>query len=69
MSSISSFDIISVVVPELRIFLYIPASVADAAAVYPNGIKTLLANDLITFFINSNPVFSNRTEKSTKKSF
>ena len=43
MSSISSFDIISVVVPEPRIFLCIPASAADAAAVDPNGIKTLLA--------------------------
>ena len=35
------------------------ASAAAAAAVNPNGIKTLLANGLITLFINSNPVFSN----------
>ena len=40
---IFSFDIISVVVPEPKIFLCIPASAA-AAAVNPNGIKTLLAN-------------------------
>ena len=40
-------------------FLCIRASAADAAAVNPKGIKTLLANDLITFFINGNPVFSN----------
>ena len=40
-------------------FLCIPASAADAAAVSPKGIKTLLANGLITFFINGNPVFSN----------
>ena len=40
-------------------FLCIPASAADAAAVNPNGIKTLLANGLISFFINGNPVFSN----------
>ena len=40
-------------------FLYIPASAADAAAVNPNGTETVLANDLITFFINGNPVFSN----------
>ena len=33
----------------------IPASAADAAAVNPRGIKTLLANGLITFFINGNP--------------
>ena len=59
MSSISSFGIISVVVPELKIFLCIPESAADAAAVNPNGIKTLLANGLMTFFINGNLVFSN----------
>ena len=50
MSSNSSFDIISVVVPDPRNFLCIPASAADAAAVNPNGIKTLLADGLITFF-------------------
>ena len=54
MSSISSFDIISVVVSDPKIFLCISASTADAAAVNPNGIKTLLANDLIIFFINGN---------------
>ena len=32
-------------------FLGIPSSAADAAAVNPNGIKVLLANGLITFFI------------------
>ena len=58
MSFISSFDIISVVVPDPKIFLCIPASAADAAAVNPKGIKTLLANGLITFFISGNPVFS-----------
>ena len=30
------------------------------AAVKPNGIKTLLANGLITFFINGSLVFNNR---------
>ena len=34
-------------------------SAAAAAAVKPKGIKTLLANGLITFFINGNPVFNN----------
>ena len=43
----------------LNFFLYIPASAADATAVNPKGIKTLLANGLITFFISGNPVFSN----------
>ena len=31
---------------------------ADAVAVNPKGIKTLLANGLITFFISGSPVFS-----------
>ena len=44
MSSISLFDIISVVVPEPKIFWCIPASAADAASVNPNGVKTLSAN-------------------------
>ena len=38
------------------IYIYIPASAADAAAVNPKGTKTLLANGLITFFIKGNPV-------------
>ena len=58
-SSISSLEIIKVVNPALKIFLWIAASVADAAAVNPNGIKTLLANGLSTFPIKGNPVFSN----------
>ena len=32
-----------------KYFLWIAASVADAAAVNPNGIETLLANGLSTF--------------------
>ena len=60
MSSISLFDIISVAIfPDPKIFLFIPASAADAIAVNPKVIKTLLANGLITFFINGNPVISN----------
>ena len=48
MSSVSSFDNISVAVckaeskgrlPDPKIFLYIPASAADAAAVNPKGIE------------------------------
>ena len=34
-------------------------SSADAAEVNLRGIKTLLANGSITFFVNGNPVFSN----------
>ena len=51
MSSISSSDIISVVVPESKILFCIPASAADAAAVNPDGIKTLLDNGLIKFLL------------------
>ena len=47
--------------PDPKIFLCIciPASAADAAAVNPNGIQTLLPNGVATFFINGNPVFNN----------
>ena len=48
-SSISLFDIINVVFPDPNIFLCIPASAADAAAVSPKGINTILANGLIKF--------------------
>ena len=50
MSSVSLFDIISIVFPDPKIFLCIPASAADAAAVNPKGIETLLDNVLITTF-------------------
>ena len=53
---ISSLEIIKFVNPD--IFLWIAASVADAAAFNPNFIKTLLPNGLSTFPIKGNPVFS-----------
>ena len=69
---ISSFVVINVValfclgkakskgrLPYPTIFLCIPASAADAAAVNPEGINTLLANSLIIFIIRGSPVFSN----------
>ena len=62
-SSVSSFENIEIVLllslPDPKIFLCIPAFAADVAAVNPNGIKTLLANGLITLLIKGNPVFSN----------
>ena len=54
MSFISSFEIIKVVVPDPRIFLFIAASVANAAAVSPSIPKVL-----ITDFNNGNPDFNN----------
>ena len=53
MPSISSLDIISVVVlPDPKPFFCIPpASTADAAAVNPNGIKTLHFLLMISLFL------------------
>ena len=42
------------------------ASVADAAVVNRNGIKTLLATVLTKFLIKDNPVFSNVAKSLTK---
>ena len=58
-SFISSFDIITVVLPDPKIFLWIAESVSDAESVNLNGIKILLASGLSTFPIKGNPVFSN----------
>ena len=65
-SFISSLDIINIAVPDPKIFLWIAASIADAAAVNPNGIKTLLTNRFNTFFIKGNPVFSNGSKSLPK---
>ena len=56
---ISLFEIINVAVPDTKVFLSIAASVADAAAVNSNNIRTFLANSLSTFPIKGNQVFSN----------
>ena len=70
MSPISSFEIIKVVLfgkakskkclSDPKIFLCIPASAADAAAVNPKGFG------LITFFINGNPDLSSGAIYSLK---
>ena len=68
---ISSLETINVTVrevksegqPDSNIFLWIAASNADAAAFNPNGIKTLLVNDLSTFFIKDKPLFSNGSKR------
>ena len=56
MSSISSFDIVGVVVLEPRIFLCIPASTAATAALNSNVIKTFLAYIWSRMFIKGKPV-------------
>ena len=49
---ISSFETITVVIPDPKTFFLIPASVANAAAVNPNGIsKKVLTNSFSTLFI------------------
>ena len=54
--SIFSLEIIYVVIPDPKSFFWLAASVADAAAVNPNGIKTLLASVFSTFFIKGKSV-------------
>ena len=55
-SFISTFEIINVVILGPKIFFLKSASVIVAAAVNPNGIKTLLANSVSTFFLKGKPV-------------
>ena len=59
----SSFENINVAVPDQKIFYWIAASVADTAAVNPNGAKTLLANGISTLFINGKPAVINGLKK------
>ena len=47
-SFISSFEIIKVVISELCIFFWIPASIAEAAAVISNGAKKYFAKGTAT---------------------
>ena len=59
-TSISSFEIINIVVPDPKIWLASSiAAAVDAAAVNPIGIKVFLTNGLSTFLIRGKPVFNN----------
>ena len=58
-SFVSSFGIISVVLPDPKVFFWVATSVADAPAFNPNGIKTLLACSLSTFSMKDKLDFSN----------
>ena len=61
-SFVSSWEVDNVVVPDQNIFLWITEFVAVAAAVDPNGIKTLL----IAFPIKGKPVFCNGAKSLPK---
>ena len=63
MPCISSSDIVSVVFNICNIFW-----VFQHPNVHPNGIKTLLSNGLIAFFINGNPNFSNGSRSLPRNS-
>ena len=60
------WNIVNVVTLDSNIFLWIATSVSDAAAVNPDGIKTLLANGLSSLFIRGNPGFSNGPKSLSK---
>ena len=62
-SSIYLFEITHAIVPDWKVFSWIATSVAEAAAVNPNGIKTLFANSVSTFFINGKPADINGLRK------
>ena len=64
--SISSFEIINVAISDPKMLFWITATVADAAAVNTNGIKTLLADGLSTFFNKGKPAFSNSSTSLPK---
>ena len=58
-SFVSSFEIINVVTPDLKIFFYILRSFADFDVFNPNVYKTPLANGLGTFSIKEKALLSN----------
>ena len=62
-SFISSFKIISAVIPHLKTFLWIAVSVANAAAVNPNNTKTILGNGVSILFVNPKPSDINGLKK------
>ena len=51
------------IVPNPKILFWIAASVIDAPAVNPNGLKTFLANGVSTFYINAKPAVINGLRK------
>ena len=68
MSFTSSFENTNVV-PDPKILFWIPASVAEAAHVTPNGTKMLLAYSVKTFFINGKLAVINGLRKLRNSHF
>ena len=64
MTLISSFEIIKLVVLEPCIFVWIPESIAEAAAVIHNGAKVGFANGTATF-INRTAILLNNAPKNS----
>ena len=48
------------------VFLWIAATISDAAAINPNVMETSLANDVTTFFIKGKPTFINESRTLPK---
>ena len=57
------FDIVKIVVPEPRISFSIPASIAEAAVVLPNGVKIFFAIGTATL-INGRCILLNNEPKN-----
>ena len=62
----SSSDLTISIISFISLFKIIAASVAAAAAVNPNVIKTILANAFNTFFTKGNPAYSNGPKRLPK---
>ena len=76
-SFISSLEIVNVVcfaksvqyIPDPKTFLWVDASVTDAAAVNPDDIKMILANGLSAFPVKDNPAFSDSSKSLPKNPY
>ena len=65
----SPFENINVVRPDPKFFFLIPASLAEATVVIPNGTKTLLAKGMTTLLINGKHFVINGRRKLRNPSF
>ena len=63
------FENINVVRPDPKFFFLIPASLAEATVVIPNGTKTLLAKGITTLLINGKHFVINGRRKLRNPSF